>query len=119
MGSELSKERCIPCEGGALALSCDEANDHLDGDAGWILNEGCTHISKEVKTKDFVSSLELANAIGDLAESEGHHPDLQVSFGTLGIELTTHAIKGLSRNDFIMAAKIDELLKVHSTLIKT
>jgi len=66
-------------------------------------------ISKELRFKDFKETMAFTNKIADIAEDEGHHPDMQVSYGKLVVELTTHAIKGLSQNDFIIAAKIDEL----------
>lgn len=115
MAEDLSAERCIPCEGGTPALSCDEARDLLDFAHTWNMDADCTAISKQVTTKNFVASLELANAIGDIAEAEGHHPDLSVSWGKLGVALTTHAVNGLSRNDFVMASKIDDLLDRYST----
>ena len=73
----------------------------LSGDARWV--------SKEFKFKNFAEAMKFANAISDIAEAEGHHPDLQISWGKAVVELTTHNIKGLSENDFIMAAKIDNI----------
>ncbi len=73
----------------------------FSGDARWI--------SKEFKFADFAGAMAFTNKVADIAESEGHHPDLQISWGKVVIELTTHAIKGLSQNDFIIAAKVDEI----------
>lgn len=75
----------------------------------WSLSSDAKKISREFKVKNFLEALALANAIGALAEEEGHHPDLLVAWGKLGVELSTHAIGGLSNNDFILAAKIDAL----------
>lgn len=105
----LAEKKCVACEGGVAPLNRKEAEVllkqlqdwHLSGDARWI--------SKEFKCADFKAAMELARRIGDIAESEGHHPDLQVRWGIVVVELTTHAIKGLSENDFILAAKIDAI----------
>lgn len=75
----------------------------------WNLSGDAKKISRTFKFKDFRSAMEFANKIADIAEAEGHHPDLFVSWGKVGIELWTHKIGGLSENDFIIAAKIDAL----------
>ena len=77
--------------------------------AGWELDAEAKKISKNFKFKDFAQALVFVNKVGLLAESEGHHPDIELGWGRVKISLTTHAIKGLSENDFIMAAKIDEI----------
>lgn len=74
---------------------------------GWSLNEDTAHISREYTFKDFKKALAFVNGVGAIAEEEGHHPDVALSWGRVEIRLTTHAIKGLSENDFILAAKID------------
>ncbi len=79
--------------------------------AAWEIVDG-HHLVREVRRKDFREALRLANAIGEIAESQKHHPDLLVSWGRLTVTLFTHAIDGLHENDFIMAARIDELLAV-------
>jgi 4a-hydroxytetrahydrobiopterin dehydratase len=107
--SELAQKKCVACEGGMPPLNRTEAEVlmkqlkewHLSGDARWV--------SKEFKFKDFAKAMRFTNRVAEIAESEGHHPDLQISWGKVVVELTTHAIKGLSENDFIIAAKIDEL----------
>lgn len=76
---------------------------------GWTLSGDRQWISKEFSFKDFAEALAFANKIGDIAEREGHHPDLQVRWGKVVVELTTHAICGLSENDFILAAKVDKI----------
>lgn len=91
-------------------LTKDAAEILLQQTKDWSISPDTKSIHKEIRTKNFKASLALANAIGDLAESEGHHPDLLVSWGKLSVTLTTHAMKGLSENDFIMAAKIDQVL---------
>ncbi|RJR14069.1 4a-hydroxytetrahydrobiopterin dehydratase [Candidatus Parcubacteria bacterium] len=105
----LAEKHCVPCEGGVLPLTREEAETLLKQVAGWELSDDVKKISKTFKTKNFVSAMDLANRITAVAEKEGHHPDLHISWGKVGIDLTTHAIKGLSVNDFILAAKIDAL----------
>ena len=77
---------------------------------GWTLSGDARWISKEFKFKDFKEALAFTDRVGAIAESEGHHPDIQFGWGKATIELTTHAIKGLSENDFILAAKIDKIV---------
>lgn len=75
----------------------------------WMLIDQCRMLARTFVFKDFKQALEFANKVGAIAEEESHHPDLTVGYGNLGVELTTHAIGGLSENDFIVAAKIDEI----------
>jgi len=92
-------------------LSDDEAAAlGADIDAEWEVVDGHDKLRRRVKTDDFGASMALAVRIGYVAEAEGHHPDLHVHWGRLVIDLTTHAAKGLTRNDFVLAAKIDRLL---------
>lgn len=107
--SELSQKKCVACEGGTAPLNRTEAEVLIKQLNGWRLSGDARWISKEFKFKDFAHALAFTNKVGEIAESEGHHPDLQISWGKVVIELTTHAIKGLSQNDFIIAAKIDLL----------
>jgi 4a-hydroxytetrahydrobiopterin dehydratase len=106
---ELAKKKCIPCEAGTPPLSREEALVLLEQLKNWTLSGDARWISKEFSFKDFSKALAFANSVGDIAEREGHHPDLQVSWGKTIVELSTHAIKGLSENDFILAAKIDHV----------
>jgi len=107
--ADLAKKRCIPCEGGFPALTREQAGDFLPHVPEWKMDDAATEISREFKFADFQEALEFANRIGEVAQEEWHHPDLAVSWGKVGVRLTTHAVKGLSENDFIMAAKIDLL----------
>jgi 4a-hydroxytetrahydrobiopterin dehydratase len=91
----------------------DEASiDGLVGDVddAWEIVDGYRKLRRRISTPDFGASMALAVRIGFIAEAEGHHPDLHVHWGRLVVDITTHAAKGLTRNDFILAAKIDELL---------
>ena len=83
----------------------------LDKLSGWSLARQGKGIFKEYAFKDFADALAFVNKIGEVAEAEGHHPDITLSWGKVGVALTTHAIQGLSVNDFIVAAKVDALQK--------
>lgn len=106
---DLVQKKCIPCEAGTPTLSRDRAQELLKQVKGWTLSGDTRWVSKEFTFKDFREAMGFANKVADIAESEGHHPDLQISWGKAVVELTTHAIKGLSENDFILAAKIDQI----------
>jgi len=109
--SELLKKHCQPCEGGLPPLSKEQAENLLKETPGWEINSDYKRINREFKFKDFAEALAFVNKIGALAESEGHHPDILLhGYRHVRIELTTHAIAGLSENDFILAAKIDKIL---------
>lgn len=111
MSLHLTQKVCVSCHGGdVVPFTEEELAPYLKEVPGWQVNDDHTAVSRTIKTKNFMASLDLANQIAPLAEAEGHHPDLTVSWGKLCISLTTHAIRGLSENDFILAAKIDELL---------
>ena len=106
---DLTKKRCIPCEVGGLPLTKEEAEKLMQQVKGWHLSGDAKHISKEFKFKNFLEAMAFANNITAVAEAEGHHPDLAIGWGKVGVELSTHAIHGLSENDFILAAKIDQI----------
>ena len=106
----LTQRKCKPCEGGAEPLPPSAAQRLLEDVKGWELVEGNV-IRKTVTCKDFLDAVSLIQRIPPVAESEDHHPDLHLTgYRKLTIELSTHAIGGLSENDFILAAKIDQLL---------
>ena len=107
---DLAKKHCVPCEGGVFPLAGEELEPFLKGAADWSLAEDKLSISKSFAFKNFADALAFTNKIGALAESEGHHPDITLSWGKVGISLSTHAIGGLSENDFILAAKINHLI---------
>lgn len=107
----LASERCEVCKPGTPHISDDEAAALAqEVDDAWEVVGGHDKITRRIKTKDFAESMALAVRIGFLAEAEGHHPDLHVHWGRLVVDLTTHAAKGLTRNDFVLAAKIDRLV---------
>ncbi len=109
--AQLTSKKCQACEGGVAMYSRDEAVNQLKqiGDT-WQLSDDGKLITRKWKLKNFVEAMKLANRIGELAEQEQHHPDLHITgYRQLRVDLTTHAIGGLSENDFILAAKIDQL----------
>ncbi len=103
----LTQKKCIPCEAGTLPLEEEKIDELLKQIPTWQLKDG--HLYKKFKFKNFVETMEFVNKIAEIAENEGHHPDFCVHYNRVEIELFTHAIKGLSENDFIVAAKIDNL----------
>jgi 4a-hydroxytetrahydrobiopterin dehydratase len=108
----LSEKHCVPCEGGMQPLTRDEAQRYLERIApDWNLSDDAGTISKDFKFKGFNKTMGFVNAIAWIANSEGHHPDLEVGYGHCKVNFTTHAVGGLSENDFICAAKVDKLLE--------
>lgn len=106
----LLNKKCVPCEKNTTKpLSRDEATDLLRELTSWELSHDVKMISRRFHFKDFVASMHFVERVADIAEGEGHHPDLHISYDNVLVELTTHAIHGLSENDFIVAAKIDAL----------
>jgi 4a-hydroxytetrahydrobiopterin dehydratase len=108
--SELSEKKCKPCEGGVTPLARSEAQNLLTQLAtDWTLAEDGLSIRREFRFKDFYRTMSFVNAVAHIANIEDHHPDLEVGYGYCRAVFTTHAIKGLSENDFICAAKIDRV----------
>ena len=113
--NDLLKKKCTPCEGGVIAFDISEIHRYQKKVDGWSLNENQEKIfflEKDFKFKNFVESQSFVNNVGKISEDEGHHPDIIFGWGYAKIKITTHAIKGLSENDFILAAKIDKILSV-------
>ncbi|MEP7246340.1 MAG: 4a-hydroxytetrahydrobiopterin dehydratase [Gammaproteobacteria bacterium] len=108
--TDLTGKKCVPCEGGIAPLSPAEAQKlRQQLDAGWTLVDDFHALRREFKFKDFYRTMSFVNALAHIANLEDHHPDLEVGYGTCRVLFTTHAIKGLSENDFICAAKIDRI----------
>lgn len=108
MSTSLSSQKCVACEGDlAYRLKDDEIAKNLTYVKSWVL-EG-TAISKKFNFKGFSEAMSFVKKIADIAEAEGHHPDIFISYNKVTVTLTTHALKGLSLNDFIIASKIDDL----------
>lgn len=111
MGNDLVSQKCVPCEGTEKPLTHEQFTPHLAQLSGWnVIND--VKIEKDYKFKDFKEALGFVDNVGDIAESEGHHPDIFLhGWNKVRITLSTHAIKGLSLNDFILAAKVDHVLQ--------
>ena len=112
---DLLQKKCKPCEGGVSALDISEIHKYQKKIDGWEVKSNEKKIyflEKEFKFKNFLNSQKFVNEISKISENEGHHPDILFGWGYAKIKITTHAIEGLSENDFILAAKIDQIINV-------
>src|SRR5688572_13324310 len=108
--SELANKKCVPCKGGTPPLAGKALQDLLKELGNeWRVVDG-HHLEKDYKFKDFVSALAFTNRVGAIAEEQGHHPDIYLSWGKVRITIWTHSINGLTESDFILAAKSDATL---------
>ena len=110
--SDLTKKKCTPCEGGVIPFDVSEIHKYQKKVDGWDIiknNENIFFLEKNFTFKNFLESQKFVNKVGQVSENEGHHPEILFGWGYVKINITTHAIKGLSENDFILAAKIDEI----------
>lgn len=106
----LVKKKCLPCEGGVPKMTPDEVSEQLKELPGWEVTHNGDRIARSWVVKNFMAGMSFFEKVAELAEEEGHHPDLHLSgYRNVTIEIWTHAIGGLSENDFILAAKIDRL----------
>jgi 4a-hydroxytetrahydrobiopterin dehydratase len=106
--TELAAKRCKPCEGGVAPLSQSEARALLaQVSSAWVLMDDAHAIRREFGFRDFYRTMSFVNALAHLANIEDHHPDLEVGYNYCRVTFTTHAIRGLSENDFVCAAKVD------------
>ena len=115
MTEDLTKKKCVPCEGGVIPFDISEIHVYQKKVDGWdiLKNEkNIFHLHKRYFFKNFLDSQSFINKVGEISENEGHHPDILFGWGYAEIKITTHAIEGLSENDFILAAKIDQLINV-------
>ncbi len=107
--SELAGRECVPCRGGVPPLKGDEIQDLISKLDQWsVVSEH--HLTKVYKFRDFKESLAFVNRVGELAEQQGHHPDISFGWGRVEVTIWTHKIDGLTESDFILAAKIDQLI---------
>jgi len=106
---KLTEKKCKPCEVGGPSLEADVAKKMMKEIAGWNLATDSKQISREFVFKDFKEALAFINRVADVAESENHHPDIHNFWNKVRLDLSTHAVKGLSENDFILAAKVNAL----------
>ena len=113
--SRLKYKKCIPCEGGAIPFDISEIHIYQKKVDGWNIIKNQKNIyslEKKFTFKNFLESQNFINEVGKVSEEEGHHPDIMFGWGYAKINITTHAIEGLSENDFILAAKIDKKTNV-------
>lgn len=111
---KLSEKKCIPCEDNTIQpLSCKEVKkitgEYTEDISGWNINDACTRITFEKLFPDFLTAIRFVNSVAQIAEKEGHHPDISIWYNRVQLDLWTHSIGGLSENDFIVAAKINEI----------
>ena len=109
MSLEVKKVICEPCSGKTPKLNSIEISEYLAKTDNWIVNNEQEMIFKKFNFKNFKSAIKFTNIVGEIAESEGHHPDISLGWGYSIIMIHTHSIKGLSINDFVLASKIDKL----------
>ena len=110
--SDLTEKKCMPCEGGVLPFDTSEIHKYQKKVDGWDIIKGEEEVFfllKKFKFDNFLKSQEFVNEVGKISEKEGHHPDISFGWGYAEIKVTTHAIKGLSENVFILASKIDKI----------
>ena len=110
--NELIKKKCVPCEGGVIPFDISEIHKYQKKVDGWDIiknNKDIYFLEKNFKFKNFEKSQKFVNEVGKISEEEGHHPDIAFGWGYAKINITTHSIQGLSENDFILAAKIDQI----------
>ncbi|NIN11414.1 MAG: 4a-hydroxytetrahydrobiopterin dehydratase [Gemmatimonadales bacterium] len=108
MASELAAKQCVPCRGGIPPLKGEEINVLLEklGGSWKVMDEH--HLEKEYSFRDFAEALAFTNKVGGIAEDQGHHPDIYLAWGKVGLKIWTHKIDGLTESDFVLAAKADE-----------
>ena len=113
--SDLLEKKCVPCEGGVKAFDISEIHKYQKKVDDWNIvknDKNIFFLEKNFKFKNFLESQKFINDVGRLSENEGHHPEITFGWGYAKICITTHAIEGLSENDFILAAKIDDITNV-------
>ena len=113
--NDLLNKKCVPCEGGVLPFDISEIHKYQKKVDGWNIltdDKKIFFLNKKFQFKNFLDSQNFVNKVGQISENEGHHPDISFGWGYAEIKITTHAIEGLSENDFILAAKIDQLINV-------
>ena len=107
----MASKKCAPCRGGVPPLTAAEANAFSPAAPGWTLEENATRLHRRFEFEDFRAAIAFVNRVADLAEEQGHHPDIATHWNKVDLVLWTHKIGGLHQNDFILAAKIDRLLQ--------
>ena len=109
--NDLLKKKCLSCEGGVIPFDISEIHKYQKKVDGWEIvknDKNIYYLEKKFTFKNFLESQKFVNEVGRISEEEGHHPEISFGWGYAKINITTHAIEGLSENDFILAAKIDK-----------
>ena len=109
--SDLLDKKCVPCEGGVIPFDLSQIHKYQKKVDGWDLvknEKNVFSLEKKFTFENFIKSQDFVNQVGKISEEEGHHPDISFGWGYAKVVITTHAIEGLSENDFILAAKIDK-----------
>jgi 4a-hydroxytetrahydrobiopterin dehydratase len=107
----LAAKSCVPCRGGVPPLQEDDARRLLAGAPGWELRQNAARLERRFEFRDFVAAMKFVNRVAEVAEQEGHHPDIAIHWNRVDLTLWTHKIGGLHENDFILAAKVNRLLE--------
>ncbi|MEK7102369.1 MAG: 4a-hydroxytetrahydrobiopterin dehydratase [Patescibacteria group bacterium] len=105
----LTDKKCVPCEGGTLPLARERVEELLRETPEWGVDAEHKEIRRVFKFKDFKEAMVFVNKVAEIAEAEGHHPDITINWNKVSLSLSTHSIGGLSENDFIVAAKVNQL----------
>ena len=110
---DLTQKHCVPCEGGMVPLAIPRVEELMKEISDWSASPDKKSISKEFVFTTFLYSIHFVNEVARIAEAEGHHPDIEIRYRKVRVSLSTHAIGGLSLNDFILAAKLDHIMIEH------
>ena len=108
---DLAAKQCLPCRAGGTPLTEEEAARYREAVPAWSLSEKATRLTRRFEFRDFAEAVEFVNRVAQIAEAQGHHPDIAIHWNKVELVLWTHKIGGLHENDFILAAKIDRLLE--------
>jgi 4a-hydroxytetrahydrobiopterin dehydratase len=111
---DLASKTCVPCRGGIPPLTQEQARELLPNAPGWSLGENGTRLLRRFEFEDFKKAIAFVNRVADIAEEQGHHPDIAIHWNKVDLVLWTHKIGGLHENDFILAAKVNRLLEESS-----
>ncbi len=107
--NELAQKKCVPCRGGTPPLSAEQAKTYLGAVPEWRVSADGKQISRTFTYRDFIQAMKFVNKVAEVAEEQGHHPDIHIHWNKVELVLWTHSIGGLHENDFVMAAKFDKL----------
>ena len=107
--NELAQKKCVPCRGGTPPLSAEQAKTYLAAVPEWRVSADGKQISRTFTYKDFIQAMKFVNKVAEVAEEQGHHPDIHIHWNKVELVLWTHSIGGLHENDFVMAAKLERL----------